>query len=136
MDLSPGAPALAAALACALLVSVVLLVTSRIQLRRARRRLAALENSVEPLTNRAAKAAGKAAGRAMRGAVGTAVQIREHGVRGMLRSSIEELTGFALEDKQAIDRVIGEDGTVTIVFSDIEDSTMINERLGDDAFVA
>lgn len=85
-----------------------------------------------PLTNRAAKAAEWA----VRGAVGTAVRIREQGVGGMLRSSIEELTGFAIADKQAIDRVIGDDGTVTILFSDIEDSTALNERLGDAAWVA
>lgn len=132
MDLSPGAPALSVALACALVLAVTLLVVSRVQLRRARRRLVRLEEQAIPLTNRAAKAAGWAA----RGVVGTAVRIREQGVGGMLRSSIEELTGFALEDKQAIDRVIGDDGTVTIVFSDIEDSTALNERLGDDAWVA
>ncbi|MDO7866788.1 adenylate/guanylate cyclase domain-containing protein [Nocardioides jiangxiensis] len=132
MDLSTGASVLTAALTCALAVSVALLVVSRVQLRRARRRLRTLENASEPLTNQAARAAGWA----VRGVVGTAVRIREQGVGGMLRSSIEELTGFALEDKQAIDRVIGEDGTVTIVFSDIEDSTALNERLGDDAWVA
>jgi adenylate cyclase len=132
MDLSPGTPLLAAALGCALVVAVVLLGVSRVQLRRVRRRLAQLEDQTEPLTNRAARAAGWA----VRGAVGTAVRIREQGVGGMLRSSIEELTGFALADKQAIDRVIGDDGTVTIVFSDIEDSTALNERLGDAAWVA
>lgn len=132
MDLLTGAATVSVVLACALAFSLVLLLVSRLQLRRVRRQLAALEHATEPLTNRAAKAAGWA----MRGAVGTAVRIREQGVGGMVRSSIEELTGFALADKQAIDRVIGDDGTVTIVFSDIEDSTALNERLGDAAFVA
>jgi class 3 adenylate cyclase len=132
MDLLTGVTTLSVVLALALALSLALLVASRVQLRRVRRQLAAVESSAQPLTNRAATGAG----RAVRGAVGTAVQIREHGVRGMLRSSIEELTGFALEDKQAIDRVIGDDGTVTIVFSDIEDSTALTERLGDAAFVA
>jgi class 3 adenylate cyclase len=119
------------ALCAALALAVALLIVSRLQLRRVRRRLAATEAAV-PLTNRAAQAATWA----VRGVVGTAVRVREQGVGGMLRSSIEELTGFALADKQAIDRVIGSDGTVTIVFSDIEDSTTLNERLGDDAWVA
>jgi adenylate cyclase len=132
MDLLTGVTTLSVVLAVALAVCGALLLVSRLQLRRARRQLAALEHVTEPLTNRAAKAAGWA----VRGAVGTAVRIREQGVGGMLRSSIEELTGFALEDKQAIDRVVGDDGTVTIVFSDIEDSTALNERLGDAAFVA
>lgn len=131
MDLPDDFPFLVAGLGLALGLNLVLLTVSRLQLRRTRRRLAALESG-PPLSSRAAQAASWV----VRGAVGTAVRVREQGVGGMLRSSIEELTGFAVEDKQAIDRVVGEDGTVTIVFSDIEDSTMLNERLGDDAWVA
>lgn len=131
MDLPDDFPFLAAGLGLALGLTLVLLAISRVQLRRARKRLFAVESAL-PRSSRAVQAAGWV----VRGAVGTAVRVREQGVGGMLRSSIEELTGFAIEDKQAIDRVVGEDGTVTIVFSDIEDSTMLNERLGDDAWVA
>jgi adenylate cyclase len=128
---SISSAALSAGLGAALAVSVLLLVVSRFQLRRARRQVRALATT-EPLSSRAARTAGWA----MRGVVGTAVRVREQGVGGLLRSSIEELTGIALADKQAIAQVIGEDGTVTIVFSDIENSTMLNESLGDDAWVA
>jgi adenylate cyclase len=123
--------ALAAGLGVALLVTLALLVVTRLQLRRARHQLHALHLST-PLSSRAVRTAGWA----MRGVVGTAVKVREQGVGGLMRSSIEELTGIALADKQAIDQVIGDDGTVTIVFSDIENSTMLNESLGDQAWVA
>jgi adenylate cyclase len=128
---SISSAALSAGLGAALVVTVLLLVLSRLQLRRTRRQLRALA-AAEPLTSRAARTAGWA----VRGVVGTAVKVREQGVGGLLRSSIEELTGIALADKQAIAQVIGDDGTVTIVFSDIENSTMLNESLGDDAWVA
>jgi class 3 adenylate cyclase len=122
---------LSVGLVVALMSTAALLLVSRLQLRRARRQLRAI-SSTEPLSSRAARTAGWA----VRGVVGTAVRVREQGVGGLLRSSIEELTGIALADKQAIAQVIGEDGTVTIVFSDIENSTMLNESLGDDAWVA
>jgi class 3 adenylate cyclase len=63
-------------------------------------------------------------------------RVRERGfVGGMLMAPIEELTGIALQDREEIVAVAAEDGTVTIMFSDIEDSTSLNERLGDDAWV-
>lgn len=116
-----------------LAVVTAALVVSQVQLARARRTNRRLSRELEqPATRRAVQAAGWA----VRNMVGTAARVREHGVGGLLRSSIEELTGWALEDKQAIDRVAGADGTVTILFSDIEDSTALNERLGDRAWVA
>jgi class 3 adenylate cyclase len=118
-------------LAVALVLTGLVLLVSRLQLRRARRNLRALANP-QPLGSRAVRTAEWA----VRGVVETAVKVREQGVGGLMRSSIEELTGIAIAEKQAIDQVIGEDGTVTIVFSDIENSTMLNESLGDDAWVA
>lgn len=117
-------------LSAALALCLVLLLVSRIQLARARRQLRALS------TERSRGSVARAAGWAVRGAVGTAVKVREQGVGGLLRASIEDLTGLALDERKAIDKVIGEDGTVTILFSDIEDSTRLNEQLGDQAFVA
>jgi len=113
------------------LVSVALLV-SRIQLRRSRRRVRRLSAELaQPATTRAAKAAGWA----MKNVVETAYRMREHGVGGLLRNSIEDLTHWAIEDRQAISRVAGPDGTVTLLFSDIEDSTALNEQLGDKGWV-
>jgi adenylate cyclase len=61
---------------------------------------------------------------AVRGAVGTAIMVKDHGFGGVLRSSIEDLAGWA-----------DVDGMVTILFSDIEDSTTLNHELGDRAWV-
>ncbi len=128
-----AATAVMAALTIALVAELAALVVSRAQLRRSRRTVRRLRSELEqPVTRRAAKAANWA----VRGMVGTAARVREQGVGGMLRYSIEELTGWALEDRQAISQVAGADGTVTILFSDIEDSTVLNERLGDRAWVA
>ena len=41
------------------------------------------------------------------------------------------LSRFVTEDRVEIERVAAPDGTVTILFSDIVDSTACNERLGD-----
>lgn len=133
MDLPFAVEPALGVLAGALLVTLAALVVSQVQLRRSRRTVRRLRSELEqPATRRAMQAANWA----VRGMVGTAVRMREQGMGGMLRSSIEELTGWAVEDRQAISRVAGEDGTVTILFSDIEDSTVLNERLGDRAWVA
>lgn len=81
------------------------------------------------------KNAAQAAGMAMRSVVETANRVREQGVRGMLLSSMEDLAAWAVEDRQAIDRVASADGTVTVMFSDIENSTALNSELGDTEWV-
>jgi class 3 adenylate cyclase len=53
----------------------------------------------------------------------------------MLLSSIDDFTTWALEDRREIARVAGADGTVTIMFSDIENSTALNSELGDKNWV-
>jgi len=129
VDVEPGN----AALSLALLASLAALTVSRIQLGRTRRQVRRLRRELElPATRRAVQAAGWA----VRNVVGTATRMREQGVGGLLRSSIEDLTRWAVEDRQAITQVAGADGRVTILFSDIEDSTALNERLGDRAWVA
>lgn len=61
----------------------------------------------------------------------TASLVREKGVGGAIRDSIEELAGWAQVERPDLARLAARDGTVTIFFSDIEDSTVLNERLGD-----
>ena len=73
---------------------------------------------------------------ALRAVMGTAVKMREQGMSRFLTSSIEELTGLVLADRSEIARLAGPDGTVTMMFSDIEDSTALNERIGDADWVA
>jgi adenylate cyclase len=67
--------------------------------------------------------------------VETATRVREQGVRGMLLSSIDDLASWAAEDRNEIARMAAPDGTVTIMFSDIENSTALNSELGDERWV-
>ncbi|MCW2814764.1 MAG: Adenylate/guanylate cyclase protein [Nocardioides sp.] len=76
-----------------------------------------------------------AAERAVRRVVKTASKVREHGLSGLLASSIDDLQSWAASEQQEILSMADVDGRVTIVFSDIEDSTALNERLGDDTWV-
>lgn len=83
---------------------------------------------------------GRRGANAVRAIVETAVEgaarFREGGVSGLLTASIEDLVRWSTEDRRAIARVTGPDGTVTILFSDIENSTSLNEQLGDRGWVA
>ncbi|MCR6032515.1 adenylate/guanylate cyclase domain-containing protein [Nocardioides marmotae] len=65
----------------------------------------------------------------------TAALVREKGFGGALRSSVEELAGWAQVERPDLVRMAGADGTVAILFSDIEGSTALNDQLGDKAFV-
>jgi len=71
------------------------------------------------------------AGTAMRTVVEAVNRVREQGVGGMLVSTLEDFNRWAAEQRQAIGRMAAEDGTVTIFFSDIENSTLLNTQLGD-----
>jgi adenylate cyclase len=76
-----------------------------------------------------------AAERVVQRVVKTATRVREQGLGGLLASSIEDLQTWAESEKQDIVTMADADGRVTLVFSDIEESTPLNERLGDDAWV-
>ena len=77
----------------------------------------------------------QAAGAAMKTFVDTATKVREQGVRGMLLSSIDDFATWAMEERNEIARVAAADGTVTIMFSDIENSTSLNSEIGDEDWV-
>jgi len=79
--------------------------------------------------------AAQAAGLAVRTVVETASRLREQGVRSTLLGSIDEFTSWALEHRGEIARIAAPDGTVTILFSDIESSTSLNSELGDEQWV-
>jgi class 3 adenylate cyclase len=79
--------------------------------------------------------AAQAAGLAMKTVVETASRMREQGVRGMLLSSIDDLAAWAMEDRNEIARIAAPDGTVTVMFSDIENSTSVNSEIGDKQWV-
>ena len=65
----------------------------------------------------------------------TATLVRDKGVGGALRSSIADIAGWAEVERPQLVQLAGVDGCVAIVFSDIEGSTALNDRLGDRDFV-
>jgi class 3 adenylate cyclase len=73
-----------------------------------------------------------------RGAVKTVWQtaniMRKEGFGAAVRSSIEDLADWAEVERPDLARVTP-DGRVVILFSDIEESTALNERIGDRAWV-
>jgi class 3 adenylate cyclase len=64
----------------------------------------------------------------------TANLVRKEGLGAAVRSSIEDLADWAEVERPDLARVTP-DGRVVILFSDIEESTAINERVGDRAWV-
>ena len=64
----------------------------------------------------------------------TANVVRKEGFGAAVRSSIEELADWAEVERPDLARVTP-DGRVVILFSDIEESTALNERIGDRAWV-
>lgn len=122
-----------------LVAAVAALVVLHRELGEARTEAAELREALEheqelPRGPRTVQAA-QAAGLAMRTVVETASRMREQGVRGMLLSSIDDLAAWAMEDRNEIARVAAPDGTVAMMFSDIENSTSLNSELGDEQWV-
>jgi adenylate cyclase len=64
----------------------------------------------------------------------TASLMRKEGFGAAMRSSIEDLADWAEVERPDLARVTP-DGRVAILFSDIEESTALNERVGDRAWV-
>jgi class 3 adenylate cyclase len=64
----------------------------------------------------------------------TASIVRKKGFGAAVRNSIEDLADWAEVERPDLARVTS-DGRVVILFSDIEESTALNERIGDRAFV-
>ncbi|HZQ30229.1 MAG TPA: adenylate/guanylate cyclase domain-containing protein [Mycobacterium sp.] len=64
----------------------------------------------------------------------TANLIRKEGLGAAVRTSIEELADWAEVERPDLARLTP-DGKVVILFSDIEESTALNERMGDRAWV-
>ncbi len=64
----------------------------------------------------------------------TANRVRTEGLGAAVRSSIEDLAGWAQVEQPDLARVT-RDGNVVILFTDIEESTALNEQIGDRAWV-
>ena len=84
---------------------------------------------------RNAAAAASDAGRGRQGHVRDRDRVREKGWGGAIRSSINDLAGWAQVEQPDLVRLAGPDGSMSILFSDIEGSTELNERLGDKQWV-
>lgn len=127
--------ALAIALAAGGLLAGVLfglgcLLWARRQVADARRQVAAARWP-PPVTPKGLERALRSGQKVMRTAVRTATRVRDHGVVGIL----DELALWAEKERPDLRRMAARDGTVTIMFSDIVDSTITNERLGDRSWV-
>lgn len=72
---------------------------------------------------------------AVRSVVGTAIKMRDHGIGNAIRSSIDDLAFWADVQRPDLARIAAADGTVAILFSDIEGSTELNHQLGDRGWV-
>lgn len=115
-------------LSSVLVCLAIALLVSEVRRRRTRRELARLEarirSSRDPRRGSAVRAV-------VGTALGTAAKVREVGVTGAVRSSLETMLRWSIESQSELDALVGPDGTVTIAFSDIEDSTVHNDQLGD-----
>ncbi|MFL6061584.1 MAG: adenylate/guanylate cyclase domain-containing protein [Marmoricola sp.] len=125
------ASTLAWVLGAALVLVTATLAWALFALRCTRADLAEANRRVPPPTGASAQRAVLTAGTAVRSVVEAVSRVREQGVGGMLVSTLEDFNRWAADQRTAIGRVAGEDGTVTIFFSDIEDSTQLNTQLGD-----
>ena len=98
-----------------------------------RERVAALEVDLDSALR--PRPAATTTERAMRRVVRTVDRVRTRGFAGMLQASIDELQHWAADERADILNMADAHGIVTLLFSDIEDSTTINQQLGDDAWV-
>jgi len=136
--LASGAAVTISLLGALLAISLVALGLVWTRLRRSRQRVELLEEALKSMPAGVATTLPRslqAAERAVKSVIGTAVKVREQGVSGLLMSSIDDLSRWAMEDRSEIARLAAADGSVTIFFSDIEDSTTLNTELGDTGWV-
>lgn len=126
--------AVALGIVCAaLLVAVGALVLHIRELRRqldlASRRVDVLEQDLDAALRPGPPRS--SAERAVRRVIRTATKVRDHGITALIQSTIEDVTAWAGTERADILNMAAPDGTVTLFFSDIEDSTALNDRLGD-----
>jgi adenylate cyclase len=123
--------AVTAAAVLATVAIALLWVRPQIEQRRRERRRAEEEKQAEEDFDRFVES-GKAT---VQGMLQTATRVRQEGLGSIVRESFEQLVGWAKEDESELRRLAGRNGTLAILFSDIEDSTVINERVGDRAWL-
>ncbi len=110
-------------------IEAVVIVVLGVQLNRARREADELRSRVD--TRNVLLSGGREAVKTM---WQTANIIRKEGFGAAVASSIEDLADWAEVERPDLAR-LAPDGNVAILFSDIEESTALNERIGDRAWV-
>ncbi|GAA4677179.1 adenylate/guanylate cyclase domain-containing protein [Nocardioides nanhaiensis] len=124
---------LCGALVVAVAVLTALLVRTQRRLEASKQATLALERDLAAALRPPAPVS--PADRLVRRVVRTVDKVRSHGVSGLLQASLEDLSAWAATERSDILNIAAADGTVTLFFSDIEDSTAINAKLGDAAWV-
>jgi adenylate cyclase len=115
--------------------AVVAVVVLAVQLAETKAEVLGLRDALEAEQHYPRTRTMHAAGVAVKRFKETASRVREQGMRGMLLSSIDDFAAWAMEDSSEIARVASADGEVTILFTDIENSTAVNNELGDKRWV-
>ncbi|MBJ7608264.1 MAG: adenylate/guanylate cyclase domain-containing protein [Candidatus Dormibacteraeota bacterium] len=64
------------------------------------------------------------------------VDVSKLGFAPLVAGSLRRIADYAESDRPAIRRSLADDGTLVLMFSDIAGSTSLNERLGDEAWLA
>jgi class 3 adenylate cyclase len=123
--------ALIAVAVLALVAFALFWVRPRIEQRRHERQVEAEEKRAEEDFDRLVESS-KAT---VQNVLQTASRVRDEGLGSIVRGSLDQLMGWAEEDESELKRMAGRDGTLAILFSDIEDSTATNERVGDRAWL-
>jgi class 3 adenylate cyclase len=80
------------------------------------------------LMNRAMTRRGR---QSLKSAISGLSRVRREGIKAAIKGSIDAVASWAEEKRPDLHAAAAPDGTVTILFTDIEDSTALNERLGD-----
>lgn len=125
--------------ACVLLVGIIVLFARdrsglQTQLADAQHHITQLESDLDAALRPPPPSS--SAERTVRRVLRTASRVRVHGISGLIQGTIEDLQNWASDDARAdILNMAASDGTVTLFFSDIQDSTPLNDRLGDAAWV-
>jgi adenylate cyclase len=124
-----GAEIAAYALAGLVILEAVALVVLWVRLNRSQRELHQLRRRVD--TRNMLLSGGR---EAVKTVWQTANILRKDGLGAAVRSSIEDLADWAEVERPDLAR-LAPSGRVSILFTDIEESTVLNERIGDRAFV-
>lgn len=120
----------------ALIALGVVLIVSRRSLTSTRKALEReLRRDEKPRRRRKPMGVAPLAVRTVMNTMQTADAIVRKGLGGSVRSSIEDLAGWARIERPDLARIVSADGRVVLVFSDIESSTERNAALGDREWV-